>query len=202
MNIAIYGRVSTTDKGQEVENQLTKLREYAGANSWNIYKEYVDRIQGWKSDRPEFKRMFADASKRLFDLVLFWSLDRFSREGTTKTLYYLDILRGYGVGFRSLQEPYIDSVGPFADVVISLLATIASFERKRYGERVKAGLDRRKAQGKPIGRKVIVVDASKVLERIEMGESVADLCVELKIKKSALYRKLKDYKKATNAASD
>src|SRR5579864_4925442 len=81
MRIALYGRVSTKDKGQDTENQMLQLREFARVQGWEIAHEYVDYVTGKRSDRAEFQRMFADAARRRFDLVLFWSLDRFSREG-------------------------------------------------------------------------------------------------------------------------
>src|SRR5258708_30074865 len=104
MRIAIYGRVST-DK-QDTENQLIQLREFAPTQGWQIVREYVDVESGSKSDRPEFQRMFRDASQRKFDLVLFWALDRLSREGVLATLQHLNPLDSYGVGFRSYSEPY------------------------------------------------------------------------------------------------
>jgi DNA invertase Pin-like site-specific DNA recombinase len=52
----------------------------------------VDRASGKTADRPDFEKMFEDASKRKFDLVLFWALDRFSREGVTETLNHLQRL--------------------------------------------------------------------------------------------------------------
>jgi predicted site-specific integrase-resolvase len=67
MKIAIYARVST-DK-QDNENQLVQLRDFAAKQGWIVVAEYVDRESGAKSDRVEFQRMFADASKRKFDLV-------------------------------------------------------------------------------------------------------------------------------------
>src|SRR5579872_4391977 len=76
------------------------------------------------------------ASRREFDLVLFWSLDRFSREGVLATLQYLQRLTSYGVGWKSLQEEYLDSCGVFRDAVLSILATIAQQERIRLSERV------------------------------------------------------------------
>jgi hypothetical protein len=79
--VAIYGRVSTRDKGQEVENQLAQLREFAAKQGWTISCEYADRESGASRDRIEFQEMFRDAAHRRFDLLLFWSLDRFTREG-------------------------------------------------------------------------------------------------------------------------
>jgi DNA invertase Pin-like site-specific DNA recombinase len=78
MTCAIYARVSTRDKGQDFTNQLLALREFA-AKQWNLYCEYVDQVTGSTDERPEFQRMFQDASQRKFDVLLFWSLDRLSR---------------------------------------------------------------------------------------------------------------------------
>src|ERR1700686_4710560 len=124
MKIGIYGRVSTRDK-QEVENQLVQLREFAAKQGWTIYREYVDRETGSTSDRAEFQAMFTDASRRKFDLLLFWSLDRLSREGALETLQHLNRLTGYGVQWRSLTEQYLDSTGMFREAVISILAVVA-----------------------------------------------------------------------------
>jgi DNA invertase Pin-like site-specific DNA recombinase len=69
--------------------------------------------------------MLLHASQRKFDVLLFWSLDRLTREGTLATLQYLERLTSYQVGYKSFTEPYLDSCGTFKDVVISLLATMA-----------------------------------------------------------------------------
>jgi len=96
--------------------------------------------------------MFDDAHRRRFDLVLFWALDRFSREGVLKTLHYLNDLEAAGVGFKSYMERYIDSSGIFKEAILAILATLAKQERVRLAERVKAGLDRARAEGKDLGR--------------------------------------------------
>ena len=81
--------------------------------------------------------MFSDASKRKFSVLLFWSLDRFSREGVLETLQHLNRLTSYGVNYRSFTEQYFDSCGVFRDAVISILATIAKQERIRISARAK-----------------------------------------------------------------
>lgn len=154
MRIALYLRVST-DK-QETENQALQLREFAARQDWQIISEYTDYETGSKSDRVEFQRMFTDASRRKFDLVLFWALDRLSREGVYQTLQHLNRLESYGVGFRSFTEPYFDSCGVFKDAVIAIMATLAKQERIKRAERTKAGLARVKAQGKRLGRPVML----------------------------------------------
>jgi len=150
MKIALYLRVST-DK-QETENQAVQLREFAAKQGWQIVREYCDVESGSKADRPEFKQMFEDASRRTFDLVLFWALDRLSREGVYQTLQHLNRLETYGVGFRSFTEPYFDSCGVFKDAVIAIMATLAKQERVKRAERTKAGLAIARAKGKTLGR--------------------------------------------------
>ena len=83
MKVAIYARISTTNKGQDADNQVMILREFCKKMDYHVYKEYVDQVSGGTSDRPQFKAMFLDASKHRFSLVLFWSLDRFSRRRFT-----------------------------------------------------------------------------------------------------------------------
>lgn len=152
MKIALYLRVST-DK-QETENQAIQLREFATKQGWQIVREYCDYETGSKSDRAEFKRMFEDASKHKFDLLLFWALDRLSREGVLETLQYLNRLTGHGVAWRSFTEQFFDSCGPFRDAVIAIMATLAKQERVKRSERTKAGLERVRAAGKTLGRPI------------------------------------------------
>ncbi|MGB8060503.1 MAG: recombinase family protein [Candidatus Sulfotelmatobacter sp.] len=160
MNCGLYARVSTNK--QETDNQLTQLREFARVLGWHVVAEYIDYVTGKHSDRTEFQRMFQDASRRRFDVLLFWSLDRLSREGALETLQHLNRLTGYGVQWRSLTEQYLDSTGMFREAVISILAVVAKQERIRLSERTKAGLERARKQGKVLGRPRAEVDASEI----------------------------------------
>jgi DNA invertase Pin-like site-specific DNA recombinase len=152
MKTAIYARVSTKDGRQDTENQLRQLRDFAVTQNWTIVYEYVDRASGKRSDREQFQSMFDAASRREFDVLLFWSLDRLSREGTVATLNHLERLNGYGVNYRSFTELYLDSTGIFKEAVIGILAAVAKQERVRLSERTIAGLQRAKAQGRVGGR--------------------------------------------------
>jgi DNA invertase Pin-like site-specific DNA recombinase len=105
-----------------------------------------------RSDREQFQKMFVAASRREFDALAFWSLDRLSREGTVETLNHLQRLTSYGVGYRSFTEQYLDSTGIFKEAVIGILAAVAKQERVRLSERTIAGLERAKAQGRIGGR--------------------------------------------------
>jgi DNA invertase Pin-like site-specific DNA recombinase len=156
---AIYARVSTRDKGQTNDNQLLELRAFAERLGYSVYKEYCDQESGGTAERPQFQQLFADAYQRRFDVVLFWSLDRFSREGVGETLGHLQRLNVAGVQFKSFTEQYLDSTGLFKDAIIAILAAIAKQERVRFSERIKAGQARSsKKPGRP------TLDPAKVAE--------------------------------------
>jgi DNA invertase Pin-like site-specific DNA recombinase len=151
MKCALYSRVSTNR--QENENQLRELREFAAKQNWEVVNEFVDVVSGsGKKFRPRFEEMLKAASQRKFDVLLFWKLDRFSREGVRRTLQYLTQLDAWGVKWRSYTDQYLDSTGIFKDAIISILATLAEQERLVIGERTRAGLARAKRQGKTLGR--------------------------------------------------
>ena len=88
MRVAIYARVSTDDRGQDPANQLRELRDWVTNSGHVISREYVDYESGRKGaeKRKQFAALFDDAAKRKFDCVLFWALDRFSREGMAQTV--------------------------------------------------------------------------------------------------------------------
>ena len=153
--VAIYSRVSTFDKGQDPENQLAQLRDYCKREGYEIVAEYIDHQSGRKSgnDRAEFRAMFEAASQKRFDLVLFWSLDRLSREGIAKTIHYLQLLDGYGVTFKSFTEPYLDSGNELVKhILLGVMAYLAKQEAVKISERTKAGLERARRQGRRGGR--------------------------------------------------
>src|SRR6202140_617825 len=168
MDIAIYSRIST-DK-QDNGNQLGQLRAFAHTQGWHIKREFVDGASGKNGDREQFKALFDSASRRDFALVLFWSLGRFSREGVFETLQYLQRLTGYGVGYRSFTEQYLDSCGMFRDAVISILAVIAKQERVRLSERTLAGLATARAQGRVGGRPRVTCDSHRLLQIRSSGK--------------------------------
>src|SRR5271170_7468631 len=194
MKAALYARVSTKDKGQETENQLLQLRVFAASQGWTTTTEYIDRASGKRSDREQFQRMLAAASRREFDVLLFWSLDRLSREGTVETLNYLQRLISYGVNYRSFTEQYLDSTGIFKEAVIGILAAVAKQERVRLSERTIAGLERAKAQGRVGGRPKIEdnVKTVKALYSLrERGMSIRQIAAELSLSTGTVQKLVK-----------
>jgi DNA invertase Pin-like site-specific DNA recombinase len=179
MKIALYLRVSI-DK-QETENQAIVLREFAAKQGWEIVHEYCDYESGAKAGRVAFKQMFADAAQHKFDLVMFWALDRLSREGVLETLQYLRRLESYGVGYKSFTEQFFDSCGVFKDAILAIMATLAKQERVKRSERTKAGLARVRASGKRLGRRAVAVEPARVHELRAAGKSFRDVAATLGI---------------------
>jgi DNA invertase Pin-like site-specific DNA recombinase len=182
--VALYARVSTKDKGQDHENQLIQLRAFAKTQGWQVVQEYVDKLSGKRGDREQFQKMFSAASRREFDILAFWSLDRLSREGTVETLNHLQRLTGYGVDYRSFTEQYLDSTGIFKEAVIGILAAVAKQERVRLSERTIAGLERARAQGR-VGGRPKAEDNPKMVKAFmklrDSGLSVRKIAQELSV---------------------
>lgn len=194
MRTALYARVSTKDGRQDTENQLRQLRAFAEMQGWTVVHEFVDRASGKRSDREQFQRMFAAASRREFDCLLFWSLDRLSREGTVETLNHLQRLTAYGVNYRSFSEQYLDSTGIFKEAVIGILAAVAKQERVRLSERTLAGLDRARAQGR-VGGRPKTEDNPKITKALlrlrEQGKSIRQIAGELSLSTNTVLKVLR-----------
>jgi DNA invertase Pin-like site-specific DNA recombinase len=189
--VAIYARVSLNDGSQDVNNQLIELRAFAEKSGWEIVAEFIDKASGKTSaNRPQFLKMFEEASKKKFDLVLFWAMDRLTREGTLPTLDYLQRLTKYGVDWRSYQEPYFDSCGPFIDVVVSVVSTIAKMERQRLIERTVAGMRRAKKEGKHIGRPKVDVNVHYLKSLQADGLSIRKIAAKAKLSTTTVMRSL------------
>ena len=192
MKVALYCRVSTKEKGQDPANQTFQLRQFCSSQGWSVVEEYTDNESGTKSDRAQFQRMLRDASARNFDLLLFWALDRFTREGTLAKLKYLERLKSDGVCWRSFTEPWIDSAGPFRDVIISLLASLAAQEKVRLSERIRAGLDRARREGtgtgKPIGRPRVVFRRDRIVELRTQGLSWQQIARQMGVSRTSVRR--------------
>src|SRR6266516_734003 len=158
MKGAIYARVSTFD--QEPENQLQELRRYVEARGWTE-KEYVDRgVSGAKDRRPALDALVSDAKRRRFDVLVCWRLDRLGRN-LRHLVTLIEELQSLGIAFVSLGEG-IDCTTPAGKLQLHILAALAEFERGRIRERVCAGLQRARTQGKRLGRPKATVPVVRV----------------------------------------
>jgi DNA invertase Pin-like site-specific DNA recombinase len=67
-----------------------QLHDYCNASGWTVSNEYIDQVSGTTSERDAFKRLFEDASRRPFDIVLVRALNRFTRECVLETFEQFD----------------------------------------------------------------------------------------------------------------
>ena len=150
---AIYARVSTRNGHQDPETQLLALRQVAERAGWEIVGEYVDHgISGSKGrdKRPEFDRLLKDATRRQFDVVMAWSVDRLGRS-LQDLVAFLGDLHAQGVDLY-LHIQGIDTTTPGGKALFQMMGVFAEFERAMIQERVCAGLAKARAKGKRLGR--------------------------------------------------
>ena len=162
MKAAIYSRVSKDDGTQTVDNQSLELRRFAASQNWVLYREFSDYESGAKSDREQFQAMLTDASRCKFDVLLVWNSDRLTRSGAFETMQYVRTLESYGVRFRSFTESFLDTTGPFRDLLIAIAGWMARQEREKIRLRTLAGQARARSQGKIIGRPKVLLDVGKL----------------------------------------
>lgn len=152
MRVGIYARTSTSDRDQEPETQLIPLREFCAAQGWTIAGEFIDRASATDvRGRTAWGDLLDRASRRKVDLILCWKLDRCFRS-TLHAAETLEKLRGWGVGLRSYTEAWADSTSPAGELMFTIATAFAAFERALIRERVKAGMERARKQGKHLGR--------------------------------------------------
>ena len=166
---SIYLRVSTTetDKKQDPENQLAQLKKWANGLDLEIVKTYTDYVSGGSANRPQFQQMLQDAKRHKFDCLLIWSLDRFSREGISNTISYIEKLKASNVIIKSLQETWLDTSNEsVSELLLAIFSWVAKQERVRISERTKAGLQKAVASGIKLGRPFGAVDKKR---RIRSG---------------------------------
>ena len=176
MRVALYGRVSTADKEQNLDTQLIPLRAFAEAQGWTEVREYTDQASATDLlHRESWRQLLDAASKRKVDLIVVWRLDRAFRS-VLDAANTLERLRGWGAGLRSYQEPWLDTTSPFGEALYYITVAYAQLERGILAERVRAGMDRAKREGVRIGRPPVTDSAKvgprwpEVQRRIEAGE--------------------------------
>lgn len=161
MRIALYARVSTRDKEQNLDTQLYPLRDFCHANQWADVAEYVDQASA-----TDFKRRTAwhglleDARMRKIDLIIVWRMDRAFRS-VLHAAQTLENLKRWNVGLKSYQEAWLDTTSPMGEMMYYITIAYAQLEKSLIAERVKAGMDRAKKEGKSIGRPRVTDDPKR-----------------------------------------
>lgn len=188
---AIYLRVSTD--GQTTDNQRLALEEVARNAGWNVVEVYTDHgISGatGRAKRPAFDRLCRDATRRRFDVVMAWSVDRLGRS-LQDLVTFLGDLHATGVDLF-LHQQGVDTTTPAGKAMFQMMAVFAEFERAMIQERVRAGLARARASGKRLGRPPVAAGTREdVLDAKKRGLSLRRIAEETGISVGAVHSILK-----------
>lgn len=197
-----YARVSTL-LGQDPANQLLPIRQFVDAREMQLVEEYVDRgISGAKEKRPSLDRMIADARRGRFKIIVVAALDRLSRS-TRHFLNLVSELDSYGVRLVSLREN-LDYTTPTGQMVLTILAAVATLERQIIAERIKNALAARKiaaqqnGSGWKCGRPTVITEAvrDEVIALRRDGLSIRNIERRLgrKVSRTTITRLLRGYR--------
>lgn len=179
MNAVIYARYSSDSQREEsIEGQLRECREYAERNNMTIVGTYIDRALSAKTaDRPEFQRMIKDSAKELFEIVLVWKLDRFSRD-RYDSAHYKHILKKNGVKVISAKEHI--SEGPEGIILEAMLEGYAEFYSAELSEKIHRGQKENALKGKNNGGGVpLGYLLDKKAQKLVIDPTTAPLVVEV-----------------------
>jgi DNA invertase Pin-like site-specific DNA recombinase len=198
MRAVTYSRVSTS--GQEVSNQTNILREVAKMKGLTIVKEYTDHgISGAKGrdQRKGFDELLKGATRKEFDVILVWSVDRLGRN-LQDLISFLNEIHSVECDLY-LHQNGIDTSTPTGRLMFGMLSLFADFERSIIVERTKAGMERAKREGKRIGRPTNLNDG--LIESIKymrsQGRGIRKIATELKVGVGTIYRVLETQKECS-----
>ncbi len=153
--IVLYARVSTMEqtKGVSIEAQLDRLRNYAKFKEWIVSEEFVDAGWSGKDDnRPAFKRLMSVASSGDIGTVVVCKIDRLMRNARLM-LGYVDEFKKLGIRFIAVDDNIDTGESKTGQLMLTILAAVAEWERERIGERIAEGRQYRVSQGRwPSGR--------------------------------------------------
>ncbi len=178
-----YARVSTTD-----QDLTLQTRELKAAGCKSIF---TDKASGGKNERLGLTNCLKTLQSG--DTLVVWRLDRLGRSMQHLVSVVTD-LKARDIGFRSLRDGAIDTTTASGELVFNIFAALAQFEAELIRERTRAGLSAARARGRMGGRKPVSKQDSKVRMakkmHEDMGVSVAEICLSLKISRATLYRYL------------
>jgi DNA invertase Pin-like site-specific DNA recombinase len=185
---ALYLRVSTD--GQTTDNQRLALTDVAQRRGWEIATVYEDAgVSGAKGrdKRPGFDGMLKDATRRRFDILMFWSIDRLGRS-TAAVTAALEELDHVGVAIYADKEA-MDTSTPHGRAMLQMAAVFAELERGLIRERVMAGLTRARAQGKRLGRPKVAGKVERAIrDRLDAGQGMLKVARGLRVGVSTVQR--------------
>lgn len=192
MNVVIYARFSSHNQTeQSIEGQLKVCYEYAKTQGYNVVGEYIDRaISGTTDNRPDFLRMIEDSSKKQFQGVLVYQLDRFARNRYDSATYKRKLKKN-GVRVLSAKENISDDANGI--LLEAVLEGMAEYYSAELSQKIRRGMSINAEKGLSTGgylalgykvddTKHIVIDEKtapavvKVFEMYANGARIIDIC--------------------------
>jgi DNA invertase Pin-like site-specific DNA recombinase len=191
MRVALYSRVSTAQ--QTTENQRLELERVAAARGWNIVQTFTDEgISGSKGrdERPGLDALLKAASRRQFDLIAVWAIDRLGRS-LQHLVTTVNDLQAVGVALY-IHQQQLDTTTPSGKLCFSMFGAFAEFERNLIRERVKVGIERAKKNGVKLGRPTNLNDSVKaaIVALRAKDHSIRHIAAQLRVGTGTVYKVL------------
>ena len=179
----LYARVSTSNHGQDTENQLIVLREVCQRNGWTLVKDFTDAMSGSKGreERAGFDAVLKGVTRGEYDVVLAWSIDRLGRS-LTHLVEFMNHLNAAHVDLYVHQQA-VNTATPAGRMVFGIFSALGEYERELIRSRIHAGLHRARLEGKRLGRPTNVNDSVRTSVKVlrEQGWSLHKIAKELRI---------------------
>jgi putative DNA-invertase from lambdoid prophage Rac len=170
--------------------QIRQLRAYAARRGWCVAFTVHEAKSGAKR-LPERELLLAAARRRELDVILVWRLDRWGRS-LSDLVTTLKELAELGVAFVSLTEAF-DLTTPTGRAMAGMVAVFAEFEREIRCERVMAGIEQARREGRHLGRpRSASLKSKQVLRLVREGTSQAEIARRLAIGRTSVRRILQD----------
>jgi DNA invertase Pin-like site-specific DNA recombinase len=173
----LYLRVSKHE--QTIENQRIELERVAAAKGWKVIATFKDEgVSGafGREVRAQYDSMLKQGVQAKFDVVLAWDVSRLSRS-LVDLVTTLDELHACGIDLY-LHQQAIDTTTPAGKAMFQMCGVFAEFERGILSERVKAGLNRARAEGKVLGRPIKIANVRGILKDREIGKPIRQIAFE------------------------
>jgi DNA invertase Pin-like site-specific DNA recombinase len=173
----LYLRVSKHE--QTIENQRIELERVAKAKGWKVIATFKDEgVSGafGREVRAQYDSMLKQGIQAKFDVVLAWDVSRLSRS-LVDLVTTLDELHACGIDLY-LHQQAIDTTTPAGKAMFQMCGVFAEFERGILSERVKAGLNRARAEGKVLGRPIKIANVRGILKDREIGKPIRQIALE------------------------
>jgi DNA invertase Pin-like site-specific DNA recombinase len=188
--VALYCRVSTSDKNQTTENQLRELKSYCERMDYEIVKIYEDEVSGAKSreKRPAYNALCKDAFRKNFELIIGWDVSRFGRS-MKEFVSFLADMDDRGIGVIAVKNG-LDTSSSTGRLMMKMIGCLEEWNREMLVERTKSGLARTVANGTKLGRKSVLTPSikRKILDAKGNGSSIRNIANDVGINRGAVQR--------------